>query len=182
MSPSFILVMFVIVGPVITYAMGYFHQRRVPAPPDKDPEMPSDPDGCLRVLYQAYSEEVKAKYKRNHARRRSEKFLKEFTLASFHFLLFVLVAVACAKIEAFTAGTNAATLAVGLVFVTLGLKAGQLTASKETAEQKEMILIHATEIVNAARANMLANCPSDTWSKAFGMRDERSPLHYGYDI
>ncbi len=144
--------------------------------------MPTDGDDSLRTLYNAYSEEVRAKYMRNHARRRSDKFLKEFWLASFHFVVFAMVAWACGHHADFAMGLNAALIIFALIFLTMSLKAGQLTASKETAERKELILIHATEIVNDSRRNVLANCPSTVWAQAMAMRDERSPMHFGTEI
>ncbi|MDJ0841658.1 MAG: hypothetical protein QNK37_34445 [Acidobacteriota bacterium] len=182
MSTAFLLILFVVVGSVVSYAAGYFRERKVPDPPEKDPDMPKDADDSLRTLYNAYSEEVRARYMRNHARRRSEKFLKEFWLASFHFAVIVVIAGACAQYQVFEAATAAAELLTGLIFLTMGLKAGQLTASKETAERKELILIHAIEIVNDARRNMLANCPPETWATAMSLRDERSPLHSGTSV
>jgi len=179
---AFLLILFVIVGSVVGYSLGYFRERMVPVPPEKDPNMPTDSDDSLRTLYNAYSEEVRAKYMRNHARRRSDKFLKEFWLASFHFVTFALGVWACSHHAAFEVGLGAALIMLGLIFLTMAVKAGQLTASKETAERKELILIHMTEIVNDARRNVLANCPSSIWAQAMSVRDERTPMHFGTDI
>ena len=175
---EFVLILFVIVGAVTSYAIGYFRERLVIEPDEKDPELPSGADEAMRHLYNTYSEEVRVKYLRNHNRRRSEKFFKEFTLVSFQFVVFCLITLGCAKIEAFAPALTAAEILVGLIFMTMGLKAGQLTASKETTDHKEKYLIHYTELVNAARKNMLENCPPEKWEAAMSIRDEKTPLHY----
>ena len=168
----------VVMSAVSSYAVGYFRERKIPDPPEVDPELPKDSDASLRLLFEAYSEEVRAKYLRNHSRRRAEKFLKEFGLSSVHFVIFAGLALACATIELFEPGLSPTLLLVALAFLTMALKAGQLTASKETVERKEQILIHQTELVNRARRNMLANCPKEVWVQAMQIRDEKSPLHY----
>ena len=175
---EFLLISFVIGGAVMSYALGYFRERKVVVLDDQPAELPQDDQGSLRALYEAYSEEVGAKYLRNHARRRADKFLKEFGLASLHFFIFIIMAIACAKIDEFRLGMNPVLVLVGLIFLTMGLKAGQLTAAKETVEHKEALLHHTTDRVNQARSNMLKNCPSETWAQAMQIRDEKSPMHY----
>ena len=175
---EFLIIGFVIVGSVTSYAIGYFRERKVIEPPEDDPQLPDQSEASLRVLFEAYSEEVRAKYLRNHGRRRSDKFLKEFMLASFHFFIFALLALACSKVEVFQPALSAVEITLGLIFLTLALKAGQLTAAKETLEHKERLLIHNTEFVNLARKNMMAHCPSEQWIPALRVRDEKSPLHY----
>ncbi len=175
---EFLIIIFVIVGAVTSYALGYFRERKVIEPPEAMPELPDDPDGSLRALFEAYSEEVKAKYLRNHGRRRADKFLKEFTLGTVHFAIFIGMAIACSTIPSLAPGAAATEILVGLAFLTMALKAGQLTASKETVERKEQLLIHHTELVNLARKNMMAHCDKEDWVKALHIRDEKTPLHY----
>ena len=175
---EFYLIAFIVVGAVVGYAAGYFHERRVPDPPQKDPNMPDNADESMRALMNAYSAEVLHKYKRNHARRRSEKFLREFSLATVHFAIFIGLAIAAALIDDFRYSLIALEILVGITYMTLALKAGQLTAAKETMERKEMIFIHSVEVVNEARANMLMHAPKDTWVQAMSVRDEKTPLHY----
>lgn len=175
---EFLLIIFIIVGAVTSYALGYFRERGVVEPPEETAERPSDADGSLRALFETYSEEVKVKYLRNHSRRRADKFLKEFALGTVHFALFIGMAVACATISSLAKGAAATEILVGLTFLTMALKAGQLTAAKETVERKERLLIHHTELVNLARKNMMAHCDKDIWIKALHIRDEKTPLHY----
>jgi hypothetical protein len=178
MTVEFALILFAVVGAVVSYAAGYFRERLVPEPPDKDPELPTDPEDSLRALLNAYGEEVRAKYLRNHFRRKAEKLLKEFSLASFHFVAFTGLVVACSTIDALKPALDTVEILTGLVFLTLALKAGQLTASKETVERKELILIHHTELINLARDNFMSHSPRDQWVSAMSVRDEKSPLHY----
>ena len=175
---DFLLILFVVVGSVTSYALGYFRERKVVEPPPKDPELPKESDAGLKTLLEAYGEEVRAKYLRNHSRRRADKFLKEFTLVSFHFVLFVGLAIACAEITPFYQALIAMEILSALSFLTMGLKAGQLTAAKETVELKEGLLIHQVEVVNDCRRNMMAHAPRDLWIHAIQVRDEKSPMHY----
>ena len=175
---DFLLIIFVVLGAVSGFAAGYFHERLVPEPPEKDPDLPSGPEDSVRALMNAYSLEVLHKYKRNHARRRADKFLREFWLATVHFMIFIALAVAAALVEEFRYGLIALEILVGLTYLTLALKAGQLTASKETVARKENIFIHTVEIVNEARANMLQHAEPEVWIKAMSVRDEKTPLHY----
>jgi len=177
MNADFVAIIFVIVGSVVCYAVGYFRERRVPEIPEM-PELPQTPEGSLRALLMAYSEEVKAKYLRNHSRRRAEKFFKEFGLVSLHLVMFLIIAVFCVKIDDFHFLSKAVRLLVALSFLTMALKSGQLTASKETVEQKEEILHNTTDIVNRARINMMDHNPQEIWLPAMQARDEKSPLHY----
>ena len=178
MSAEFLLFLFVVVGSVTSYAAGYFRERKVVEPPEKDPELPADADGSLRALFEAYSEEVRVKYLRNHSRRRADKFFREFVLVSFHFAVFVGLALACATIDVFAQGLTAMEILVGLTYLTMGLKAGQLTASKETVDHKEKLLVHMVEVVNMARKNMLNHAQRESWVAAMQIRDEKTPLHY----
>ena len=177
MSADFVAIIFVIVGSVVCYAVGYFRERMVPGIPAA-PELPQNAEGSLRALLVAYSEEVKAKYLRNHSRRRAEKFFKEFALVSLHLVMFMIVAVVCVKIDDFNFLSKAARLLVALAFLTMALKSGQFTASKETVEQKEKILHQATDAVNQARVNMMDHNPPESWLPAMQARDEKTPLHY----
>jgi len=178
MSFDFLLIIFVVLGAVGGYAAGYFHERKVPDPPERDPDLPDGADESLRRLMNAYSAEVLHKYRRNHARRRADKFLREFWLATVHFIIFIALAVAAALIDQFRYSLIALEILVGLTYLTLALKAGQLTAAKETTERKEQIFIHAVELVNEARANMMMHADADGWVKAMSVRDEKSPMHY----
>jgi len=172
------IVIFVVLGAVASYAAGYFRERSVPAVEPPPEETPATEDDCLRALLNAYSEEVNAKYDRNHSRRRTDVFLKEFSLASYHLTLFVAMAIAGSLIDLFEPALFAIVFLIGLTFLTLALKAGQLTAAKETVERKEVILAKKTELVNKARRDMMAVCPRDLWVAAMNVRDEKSPLHY----
>ena len=169
----FILALSVLVGLVSAYAAGYFHERKIPGPVDRDPDLPGEADASLKTVLETYGEEVRIHYLRNHARRRAEKFLREFVLASFHFAGFAALMVASATIESLGSLLLTTQVLVGGALLTLGLKAGQLTASKETAEAKEELLVHQTEVINKARTNMMGHCPKELWVNVQNARDDQ---------
>ena len=170
----FYIILFALVGAVTGYALGYFRERKVVEPPEELPALPSEPDASLRALFESYGEEVRAKYSRNHARRRADKFLREFSLTTIHFVIFIAMTIACTHYPDFTFVRPALLMLIGLSYLTMALKAGQLTASKETVEHKERLLIHTTEEVNRTRKNVFQNCSSDRWIPAMQARDEQS--------
>lgn len=169
----FIVALVVLAGIVSAYAAGYFHERKIPGPIEKDPELPSEPNPSLQAVLEAYGEEVRLNYLRNHARRRADKFLREFVLASFHFAVFSVLLMACIKFAELSELSMAAELLVGGALLTLGLKAGQLSAAKETAEAKEELLVHQSEVINKARSNMMQHCPKEFWIEAHNARDRQ---------
>jgi len=169
----FIVALTVLVGIVSAYAAGYFHERKIPGPIEKDPALPDEPNPSLQAVLEAYGEEVRLNYLRNHARRRADKFLREFVLASFHFTIFTVLLIACAKIANLADLTLVSEVLVGGALLTLGLKAGQLSAAKETAEAKEELLVHQTEVINEARRNMMRLCPKEFWIEAHMARDRQ---------
>ncbi|CAM2064324.1 hypothetical protein SCOR_03075 [Sulfidibacter corallicola] len=169
-----LIIAFVIVGAVCAYAAGYFHHRDVKETPAEPPSLPSDEKGSLRALFEAYGEEVRVKCLLDHSRWKSHKHLREFVLASVHFVVFIGLGIACALIESFARALPAVEILTGLTYLTMALKAGQLTASKESTLSSEACVIHAVTWVNKARQNVFEHCPPESWGPAMAAREDQS--------
>lgn len=172
------LIGIVVLITVAAYAAGYFQTRRTTSDDHLKGDLPSDPDGSIRAVYESYGHEVQAKYSRNHSRRHSAKRLKEFSLASVHFFVFTGATALTVSFPELEAGFGAAVFLLGLTLVAMALKAGQLTAAHEDLTNKESLLITAAERVNAARCNAFEHCSVDQWHGLMTAREGKSVADY----
>ncbi len=172
------LIGIVILLTVASYAAGYFRVRKTTDFSHLEGALPNDSDGSIRAVYESYGTEIQAKYARNHSRRHADKRLKEFALASVHFFVFTATTALTVSIPELEAGFGASVFLLALTLIAMALKAGQLTAAQEDIENKERLLVKATERVSETRSNAFDHCSSDLWHDLVTAREDHPAATY----
>ncbi|MCB1041972.1 MAG: hypothetical protein KDC35_03485 [Acidobacteria bacterium] len=167
------LIGIVVLLAVVSYAAGYFQVRRNTDSDFLSGELPSDKDGCVAAVFTAYGHEASAVLERNHSRRHAEKRLREFGLASIHFVVFTTTTALTASIERLEAGYGASLVLLGLTLMAMALKAGQLTGAHEDLSNRERLLVHLSNRIRELREHAFKHVPSDLWSTLMAAREDK---------